>query len=331
MIYRHEDDAPLQERCFMGSVHCCFCQTLCNAQSHQLITQFWCEVCGCYQLTHWSCEFLKSKKKIDNFFLHCIAETIQANKEGLIPFWQTEPSPSDNKSNYAPNVVLKYFNNYESLPISHTGKTELLLKIIAQKTYDTGPFNPVELTKSDMYSIKILDKEELKIWLQVLIQKQLIEEHVGLANNFSLTPYGWIEADRLFQRVHSNTAFIALDFKNAERPLIQEAVKDACKKTGWDAYTVDEKDFAGGITDQIIAEIKGARFVVAEFSHNNPGVYYEAGFAAGLGVPVIYVVKNTETDVKGLHFDTRHINHIRWDNYDDLKIKLINRIRAVIS
>jgi len=71
---------------------------------------------------------------------------------------------------------------------------------------------------------------------------------------------------------------------------------------------------------------------------NRGGVYYEAGFAAGLGIPVIYTVHKPwleEKDENGvrinkLHFDTEHMNHIIYDDADDLKKKLINRIRATI-
>ena len=31
-----------------------------------------------------------------------------------------------------------------------------------------------------------------------------------------------------------------------------------------------------------------------------------------------------------LHFDVRHYNFIMWNDYEDLKNKLINRIKAVI-
>ena len=35
--------------------------------------------------------------------------------------------------------------------------------------------------------------------------------------------------------------------------------------------------------DRIIAQIRASKFVVADFTRNRGGVYYEAGFALGLG------------------------------------------------
>jgi len=66
------------------------------------------------------------------------------------------------------------------------------------------------------------------------------------------------------------------------------------------------------------------------------GVYYEAGFARGLNIPVIWTIQdrfikkgNDEVpEVETIHFDTRQYNFIVWKDAADLKEKLIIRIRA---
>ncbi|MCD6181520.1 MAG: TFIIB-type zinc ribbon-containing protein [Candidatus Cloacimonetes bacterium] len=86
---------------------------------------------------------------------------------------------------------------------------------------------------------------------------------------------------------------------------------------------------------------------------NRSGVYYEAGYARGLNIPVIYTcredwfntyilqeikVKDGEKEViekkvmkSEIHFDVNHQNFILWKDGDDLKEKLINRINATIN
>ena len=59
------------------------------------------------------------------------------------------------------------------------------------------------------------------------------------------------------------------------------------------------------------------------------GVYYEAGFAEGLGIDIFWTCR--EESIGDLHFDTRQYNHIIWTNPADLREKLTNRIRAVIG
>jgi hypothetical protein len=58
------------------------------------------------------------------------------------------------------------------------------------------------------------------------------------------------------------------------------------------------------------------------------GVYFEAGLAQGLGLPVIWTVHKDNVD--NLHFDTRQYNHIVYIDPQDLRVQLYNRIAATI-
>ena len=92
---------------------------------------------------------------------------------------------------------------------------------------------------------------------------------------------------------------------------------------------IDLKQHINKIDDEIIAEIRNSKFLIADFTGNRGGVYYEAGFAYGLGIPVIWTCK--KEDISELHFDTRQYNHITWTNSEDLYIQLVNRIKATIK
>ena len=62
-------------------------------------------------------------------------------------------------------------------------------------------------------------------------------------------------------------------------------------------------------------EIRTSRFLIADLTHENPGAYWEAGYAEGLGKPVIYTCekKKFENQVK-THFDTNHHLTLQWDS-----------------
>lgn len=91
---------------------------------------------------------------------------------------------------------------------------------------------------------------------------------------------------------------------------------------------IDRKEHNNQITDEIVAAIRDAEFIVADFSGHRGGVYYEAGFARGLGRPVIHCCRDLDFDER--HFDTKLINHIKWSSPADLREKLTNRIKATI-
>ena len=58
----------------------------------------------------------------------------------------------------------------------------------------------------------------------------------------------------------------------------------------------------------------------------NGNVHYEAGFAHGLGRPVIYTCREDCKDY--LRFDTRQIHHIFWTDADDLACQLQARLEG---
>jgi nucleoside 2-deoxyribosyltransferase len=60
-------------------------------------------------------------------------------------------------------------------------------------------------------------------------------------------------------------------------------------------------------------EIRRCRFLIADLSDDNAGVYWEAGLAEGLGKPVFYICRAKDGAVeKKTHFDTNHRHTVRW-------------------
>lgn len=116
---------------------------------------------------------------------------------------------------------------------------------------------------------------------------------------------------------------------NAYRNGIEPGVRDA----GFVPIRIDEKKDAIRIDDDIIAAIKESRFVVADMTHGSDGVrgsvYFEAGFARGRGLEVIYCCRRD--CIGGLPFDTRQYHHIAWDTPQELRKELAERIRARIG
>jgi hypothetical protein len=139
----------------------------------------------------------------------------------------------------------------------------------------------------------------------------------------------------------TDQAFVAMWFDKTMEAAFEEGFASAIREAGYRPLRIDKKEHNNKIDDEIIAEIRRSRFVVADFtsavfkvgdeekSEPRGGVYFEAGFALGLGTPVIWTVKSDL--VKYVHFDTRQYAHITWTSPEDLRTQLTNRIRAVIS
>jgi len=122
--------------------------------------------------------------------------------------------------------------------------------------------------------------------------------------------------------------FVAMWFDDSLDSVYAMGFVKAIEECGFRPYRVKEDPTNKAIVDKILAEIRRARFVVADFTGHRTSVYYEAGFAHGLGREVIGCC--CADYVKDLTFDTRHLGHVVWKNADDLREKLADSIRANI-
>lgn len=72
------------------------------------------------------------------------------------------------------------------------------------------------------------------------------------------------------------------------------------------------KDIPGDyrITNKIVEMIESARFLVADLTLERPNVYFELGYARGLGKTVITIARTGEE----IHFDVKDWNMIYYEN-----------------
>lgn len=144
-----------------------------------------------------------------------------------------------------------------------------------------------------------------------------------------LTIPGWQHVKELKQnRTKSVQAFVAIAFSPALEEAWKEGIEPALTGLGWRPIRVDGIEHNEKIDDLIIAEIKRSGLVVADFTEHRQNVYFEAGFARGLGLPVIWTCHADH--ISSAHFDTRQFNHVVWKDPADLQERLRLRILATI-
>jgi hypothetical protein len=125
--------------------------------------------------------------------------------------------------------------------------------------------------------------------------------------------------------------FVAMPFNSSLNEAYELGVKPAIEKDcGFRAIRIDLVEHNEKICDKIIAEIRRAQFMVADCTYQRLNVYFEAGFALGLGRTVIWMCREDEFDKLKDSFDTRQYNHVKWSSPEDLRKQLANRILATI-
>jgi hypothetical protein len=149
--------------------------------------------------------------------------------------------------------------------------------------------------------------------------------------SITVLPAGWKRISELRRKPagQQNQAFVAMWFDPSMEQFFKEGILPAVEADGTKCQRIDFKEHNNKICDEIIAEIRRSKYLVADFTKQRGGVYFEAGFAHGLGIPVIWSVR--EDDVKNLHFDTRQYAHITYTTPEELRTRLLNRIRATIT
>lgn len=127
----------------------------------------------------------------------------------------------------------------------------------------------------------------------------------------------------------SKKAFVAMSFNPHLADNYSCGIKPAIEALGYDSIRMDKVPNNDKIDSKIIELISQSRFLVADFTGHRTGVYYEAGYARGIGIPVIQVCCSTDFDK--LHFDIKTINTLKFDTATQLKGILTPHIETTIG
>ena len=149
---------------------------------------------------------------------------------------------------------------------------------------------------------------------------------------YKITANGWQYLENLKRlNADSNQGFVALWFSEEMTNIYEKAISKGILDAGYRPHKVDLREHNGKIDDEIIAQIRQSRFVLADFTGQRGGVYFEAGFGKGLGLEVFWTCRKDEID--SLHFDIRQYNCVDWDpnKLDEFRKRIASRIVSVIG
>lgn len=293
---------------------------------HQII-DFNCTNCGKYQITDEFRHYYEQKNAEQQLYL-LSGYVREMNEKGKH------------------NTLISYENYGDILAsplIPHTigAKYNKFLRFLYHRTSflrESIKFSPIK-----EYSVCYAKNSGEAEALIILLRNELLIQ-TEFDGYYSLTFKGIQLAESLeIEQPVSINGFVAMWFSTEMISVYKNAIKPAIEAPecgNYKAYKVDEIEHNDDITDRIIAGIRESRFVVADLTGYRGGVYFEAGFAKGLGKPVIYTCRKDwfygENDVNGniikekVHFDLNHQNTIIWETEDELRKRIIDRIRATI-
>ncbi len=209
---------------------------------------------------------------------------------------------------------------------------------------------PMEAMLARLY-LPIGDGVPLVSLIRAVADAGYIRPSAGNPYECILTAEGWRLAESLKQTQRTGSqAFVAMWFNTGMDAAFDVGFAPALRSCGYAPYRVDREQHNNKIDDQIVANIRKSRLVVADLTGMRPNVFYEAGLAHGLGIPLILTCNeraegsSVKVDAAGneeIHrerwvkmvedgaFDVRQYLVMRWSTAEDLASKLQARIEAL--
>ncbi len=277
-----------------------------------------CPQCGTYEISKSLIAAINDLSRVKPYILSAYIR--KQNDLGVHPFIAT----------YDIDRIAKYPEP------SLTTKIEILLLAYAE---DVEEYTQKINVKDKKYIAKICAKNEQEyvFVLDILYSKGFVRGLKSQALNQKGNPFhdcsisheGWIHTESLKRIINSTQGFVAMWFDVKMDSAWENGIRKAFDDTGYTPLRIDGKEHNNKIDDEIIAEIQRSRFLVADFTQHRGGVYFEAGYALGKGIPVIWTCR--KDDLPNLHFDIRQYNTIDWLDENDLRERLHQRIRATIG
>lgn len=178
-------------------------------------------------------------------------------------------------------------------------------------------------------SAELAYKEELKEF-DKKYGAQISQPEYELLNRIS-SDWGQFTHDiiGLAEKIISpKNVFVIMSF--SDTPQLQdvyESFKEVCKEYDYDCSRVDNNDNISRIIPEILDRMKKSAFILADLTEESPNVYYELGYAHGIGKSVIVTAhKGTK-----LPFDVRDIPTIFWEGQKQFRDELGKKIKAIAA
>ena len=152
----------------------------------------------------------------------------------------------------------------------------------------------------------------------------MLDKTIGV---LMMPPLGNNAKPKIEAKVQAGHAFVAMAMDKDDAALVDvlDAIKEASKKCSVTAERVDDVESNERITDRVLESIRRAEFVIVDLTKEKPNVFYEAGFAHGIGKTPIYIAREGTK----LHFDIKDYPVIFFRNLKELKEGVLKRLVAL--
>jgi hypothetical protein len=133
------------------------------------------------------------------------------------------------------------------------------------------------------------------------------------------------------EQVHykKDVVFIMMAFKGKGMEEVYSAIAAGCKGLGLHPMRADQTIGSGNIMKDVLTLIHDAEFIVCDLTNARPNVYYELGYAHGVGnnhLNILLTAKQGTT----LHFDIAQLRVLHYRSTEELRTIVTTTLTAMM-
>jgi hypothetical protein len=228
-----------QQFCPLCNLENAECQT---APDHSLVAFVNCQRCGEFRISAEALDVLPKGKT------HLLSAVCRRWLDSKPPYISTDTlSPLLAKA-----------------PVFSIGeRLDLLLKLIADQTQEYGAGSDFDSSRD--YPLLALKSQEEAEFLTFALEKSGFIDITTAGS--ALTVKGWERLEETKQAGRqSSFAFVAMWFHESVRSLYDDGIEPAIRAAGYNPLRIDRHEHLNRIDDEIIGQMRRARFMVADFT-----------------------------------------------------------------
>lgn len=157
---------------------------------------------------------------------------------------------------------------------------------------------------------------------------EIIRDEAAKGALFRLLPEGWKRVEMLNASNAARRSTMLAICHTPQNDTLLEVIREAVQEAGFTPIMAQEDtEQYTPLSPEALFQIRQARFMVADLTDQCHDVFFETGYALGLGKPVIQICN--EATFKNSELLCPHT--VFYQNLDDLKRRLKERINATIE
>ena len=208
---------------------------------------------------------------------------MSAEQKARLTTWLVDQRSQGEKQPMITEEVIEYVKTKRPLPVPE--RSERLLRFITNQADTVADRVAVDASTHGAYAwSESTTWEEVDYYLGYLKNRGWLDDWGKLMDRFlgTVTVEGYSQIADLETNTDSSQAFVAMWFDRSMNEAFERGIKPAIEEAGYSALRIDQKPDVNKIDDEIIAEIRRSRFLVADFTHGEHGARGGGVFRSGV-------------------------------------------------